>query len=132
MVVDGGAGYESCVRGIGGVGGLVLFVVKIFYRRGIEWFGGIDGRLGDLVWSWRFVLSIVCDKSVSLYETGYRCNGPIEKSVQIYLLHCSAGSISRAVKEIDIEFFMRRGNMLKDLKDQKGEIQILYTYCLQV
>ena len=45
----GGAGYESCVRGIGGVGGLVLFVVKRFYRRGIEWFGGIDGRLGDLV-----------------------------------------------------------------------------------
>jgi len=43
MVVDGGAGYESCVRGIGGVGGLVLFVVKRFYRRGIEWFSGIDG-----------------------------------------------------------------------------------------
>lgn len=31
----GGAGYESCVRGRGGVGGLVLFVLKRFYRRGI-------------------------------------------------------------------------------------------------
>jgi len=31
----GRAGYESCVRGRGGVGGLVLFVLKRFYRRGI-------------------------------------------------------------------------------------------------
>lgn len=78
------------------------------------------------------MLSIVCDKSVSLYETGYRYDDPIGKSFQIHLLRCSACSISRAVKEIDIEFFMRWGSMLKYLKDRKGEIQILYTYCLQV
>lgn len=67
----------------------------------------------------RVLLSIVCDGQSLYVRRDSVIMNLLKRDFRTSLSHRSACSRSRAVKEIDVEFFLRWGGMLKHLQESK-------------